>query len=109
MFKDQESEVERYKKVAIDMEEEKNRERKERIDTIFMYESRIKGNLLALINQGNTDYTFSNVMWNPDYVIRFMTFIRDPRGRFSSKIGCWEDYIYLPNEILTYQKQIIYF
>ena len=44
------------------MEEEKNRERKERIDTIFMYESRIKGNLLALINQGNTDYTFSNVM-----------------------------------------------
>ena len=28
------------------MEEEKNRERKERIDTIFMYESRIKGRVI---------------------------------------------------------------
>lgn len=45
-FKDQESEVERYKTVAVDMEEEKNRERKERIDTIFMYESRIKGTVI---------------------------------------------------------------
>ena len=29
--------------IAVEMEERKNVERKERIDTIFMYESRIKG------------------------------------------------------------------
>ena len=46
--------MERYKTVAVDMEEEKNRERKERIDTIFMYESRIKGTLQSFIIQGTT-------------------------------------------------------
>ena len=53
--------MERYKTVAVDMEEEKNRERKERIDTIFMYESRIKGTLQSFIDQGTTDWLDSDL------------------------------------------------
>ena len=75
------------------MEEEKNRERKERIDTIFMYESRIKGNLLLLIHHWTIRALLmmwsanvrTSVLWNIDYFIRFMTFIRDLKGLFHQK------------------------
>ena len=92
------------------MEEEKNRERKERIDTIFMYESRIKGNLQSFIIQGTTarrpqmtlgqfdPYLGQNgpelaqiwaqltqiwaVRWYPVHIFRFVTFTGGPEGLF---------------------------
>ena len=102
--------------MAVDMEEEKNRERKERIDTIFMYESRIKGNLnchlsiRALLMMWSAADVRTCVLWNLTMSSRthpVYDFYQRYGRSFSSKIGCWEDYIY--PEILTYQMQIIYF
>ena len=40
---EQQASVDQFKQLADEATTEKERERKERIDTIFMYESRIKG------------------------------------------------------------------
>ena len=52
-IEEQQANVEQYKQVADHATEEKEKERKERIDTIFMYESRIKGKLIVIINTAN--------------------------------------------------------
>ena len=56
-IEDQEADVERFKQVAEEMTEEKEKERKERIETIFMYESRIKGRLQGYMLHLQCNYT----------------------------------------------------
>ena len=50
-IEEQQANVEQYKQLADHATEEKEKERKERIDTIFMYESRIKGKFIVIITQ----------------------------------------------------------
>ena len=47
LMKEQEEDVEKFKQIAMEMESEKDNEKKDRIATIFMYEARIKGNCPA--------------------------------------------------------------
>ena len=87
------------------MEEEKNRERKERIDTIFMYESRIKGTVIyysGYYGPSSTDDPDLGMVPCPYFPVYDFY-----RRRSLRLLG--NHFIDFSNEILTYQKQIIYF